>query len=151
MVLVPGILGNINDHYLCTIIEESAQHGYDWMVINYRGVTHQLTTGVPFTSLEYESFKQPLMHIMRTNPGRQIFIAGYSLGGNFVANLVSDPDIDNGQINAAVLANPALDLEQVSITVKKSLFGFYNRRFGSLFKNHMKWSHSIAVLEKDFD
>ena len=119
-------------------------------MINYRGVSHRLTTGVPFTSLEYESFKQPLLHLIKRNAGREVFLLGVSLGGNMAANLVADPELDNGSIKAAVLSQPALDLVKVQAQMEKSLFGFYSKRFGSGFKDYMQMSGSVDILRQEF-
>ena len=52
LIIIPGMLSGVHDHYHHTLIDLAVKNGYDWKLINYRGVTHRMTTGVPFCSLD---------------------------------------------------------------------------------------------------
>ena len=54
-------------------------------------------------------------------------MVGSSLGGNVIANIL--PEYDDGRISAVALVTPALDMQKICVSVKKTLFGFYNKRF----------------------
>ena len=99
----------MRDHYHHTLIAEALNHGFDWTLINYRGVSHRASNGVPFSTSEFQSFRESVRHIIDKNPNRQIFLVGSSLGGNVAANILKE--FDDGSITAAVLTQPSLDLQ----------------------------------------
>ena len=72
------------------MIKEAEANGYDWVLVNYRGVQHQLKTGQPFNAFDWQSFEEAIQHIIDQNPSRQIFIVGSSLGGNMAANVLAE-------------------------------------------------------------
>ena len=67
IVIIPGLMSSCFDHYHHTLIEAAMKSGYDWKLINYRGVTHKMSTGIPFTTNDFESFKEPLKYIIGQN------------------------------------------------------------------------------------
>jgi len=111
-----------------------------------------MTTGIPFCSMDYQSFAEPLQKIVSDcKDKRQIFIVGSSLGGNALANILAEPAFDTGDINASVLINPALNLEEVMLNLNKSLKGFYAKRFCLNFKSNMHWSNSYEILKTEYN
>ena len=68
--MIPGLLSSIYDKYHHTLIEEANMHGYDWAIINYRGINHPQKTGKPFSAMDFDSFKEPLKKIMEANKHR---------------------------------------------------------------------------------
>ena len=63
VVIVPGVMSYIHDHYIHTMIDEMADD-YDWVILNYNGVAHQLTTPIPFTANLNSTFKEDLRHVL---------------------------------------------------------------------------------------
>jgi predicted alpha/beta-fold hydrolase len=56
MVILPGLNSCNQDEYIHTLIKAGLENGYDWTLINYRGMTHGLTTPIPFSTSDFESF-----------------------------------------------------------------------------------------------
>ena len=88
IVILPGLNSCNQDEYVHTLIKASMDNGYDWTLINYRGMTHPLTTPFPFSTSDFDSFNQALADIIKRNAGKQIFVVGSSLGGNVLANIL---------------------------------------------------------------
>ena len=38
VVIVPGMLSMLNDHYLRSMVDRANREGYEWCIINYRGI-----------------------------------------------------------------------------------------------------------------
>lgn len=74
---------------------------------------------------------------------------GSSLGGNVIANILSD--YDDGRIKAAALVTPALDMKEICENVKKTLFGFYNKRFYQGFVLYMEDGISVNLMRAEYD
>jgi len=153
LVIIPGLMSSCFDHYHHTLIDEAVSNGYDWTLINYRGVTHPMSTGLPFTYHDVTSFQEPLSFILDQNPNREIFVVGSSLGGNIAANIMaSDPEqFDSGRIKALVLSQPALDLEVANQNLRNSLGGFYDTMFAAGFKEYMTKSNSMDIMRSYFN
>lgn len=154
IVIIPGLLSTIDDHHIHTFINSAQESGYDWVLINYRGIQVPLKNGKPLSFQDVESFKEPLRYILKLNKdkNRQIFIFGSSLGGNFVANIICDKEFDNGMISAAACLCPALDLEKSLGHVNIALRGFYGWNFVSSFRAGIKNSkQSMEQLRSEFN
>ena len=65
IILVPGYFSGINDHYHHTLIDEANMHGYDWVIINYRGLEHPTVNGKPFSANDLIGFKEPTEYIAK--------------------------------------------------------------------------------------
>lgn len=64
IVIIPGLMSTIDDHHIHNLITEAQSEGYDWVIFNYRGIHIPMTSGRPLTFDDYESFKEPLRHIL---------------------------------------------------------------------------------------
>jgi predicted alpha/beta-fold hydrolase len=60
VIIVPGLLNCIDDHYVHTLIDILEEYDYEWKMINYRGFGAKLTTGKPYDTTDFQSFKEPL-------------------------------------------------------------------------------------------
>jgi len=140
--MIPGLLSTVEDHYHHTFVECAEKHGYDWLLINYRGMRHPLKTTQPFSSFDYHTFEEVIIDVIKQNQGkRQIFIFGTSLGGHMTANLLANSTIDkNKEVAAVVALNPALDLNYSSHQLQQKFFGFYDWLFGISLRIFMKQS-----------
>ena len=38
IIIVPGLMSTIDDHHLHTLLGQAQDSGYDWVLINYRGI-----------------------------------------------------------------------------------------------------------------
>tara|TARA_B110000285_G_C14683521_1_gene405769 strand:- start:201 stop:467 length:267 start_codon:yes stop_codon:yes gene_type:complete len=88
-------------------------------------VEAQLSTGVPYSVGDHDTFKQPLAEIIKKYKGRQIFILAFSLGGNFTLNVLRDPEFD-GKVDAVVCIGSPFNMIGLSQKLNHSAFGFYN-------------------------
>lgn len=82
----------MHDHHIYKFIQTAESNGYDWVVMNYRGIHVPLKNGKPLSFHDFETFKEPLRYILDQNKDsdRQVFLFGSSLGGHFVANIMCD-------------------------------------------------------------
>lgn len=154
IVIIPGLLSSIEDHHINNFIQTAQENGYDWVLINYRGIQHPLKNGKPLSFQDVESFKEPLRYILDLNKmnDRKVFIFGSSLGGNFVANIICDEEFDTGRIAAVACLCPALDLEKSLKNCNVNFGGLYGWNFVSSFKSSIQSSkQSIECLSQEYN
>ena len=87
---------------------------------------------------------------MENNKHRQIFVVGYSLGGNVLVNILADSSFD-GSITAAFAMQPALDLQKCNENCRTALFGFYNYTFADAVKEFLTKSQSVDIIRNKYN
>jgi len=61
---MPGVMSSLDDHYHHTLIDMADENGFDWVMINYRGVSIPLEKGIPFHATDFIGFREPLRKIL---------------------------------------------------------------------------------------
>ena len=92
-----------------------------------------MTTGVPYSVGDHDTFKEPMREIIKKHKGRQILILAFSLGGNFTLNVLKDPEFD-GKFDAVACVGSPLNMLGLREKLKVSAFGFYNYVFWDAFR-----------------
>ena len=67
VVIFPGLLSAIEDHYHRTFIDMAEENGYDWVLINYRGIKLGIDekNGLPLGFYDFLQFREPLRYILK--------------------------------------------------------------------------------------
>ena len=151
LIVIPGLLSSIHDHYVQTFLEQADILGLNWSVVNYRGINCKLLTGRPFSFDDFSSFSEPISEIIEQNPDQKFCLVGFSLGGNYVTNLVV-PGEDHlkkqviDKISAVFAVQPPFDLLKTRRFLETELGGFHNIGFLFLIKNFIKGAGGYELV-----
>lgn len=129
VVIVPGIAGSSQQHYVRAIAAECLQRGWRPLVFNHRGCG-----GQPLTSAQLFTFggtgpadDDDLVLAMRFVRARfgdaRLLMVGCSLGANLLLNFLARPLAERGPVFAAVSVCQAFDARRAHAQLNK----FYAR------------------------
>lgn len=144
VILLHGWEGSAESTYILTTGRYIHNHGHDVLRLNYRdhGHSHALNTGLFFaTNLDevYDAVRQAAA----LSQGRPVFLAGFSLGGNFALRIVracaAEPIAD---LCHAVAVSPVLDPSRATDCIDRAPV------FRSYFLK--KWRRSLKLKQKLF-
>lgn len=164
VILVHGLEGDAQRHYITGSAKRLNQNNFDVCGINLRGCS-----GEPnrlyrsYHSGATEDLVSVINHLLDTKNYQEIFLMGFSLGGNLILKYLGEGNIITSKIKAAVAVSVPCDLKDACDQLLSSKNVLYSARFKKhlLAKLRLKRKQfpemiseneirSIATL-KDFD
>jgi predicted alpha/beta-fold hydrolase len=139
VILLHGWEGSVASTYILCSGRTLFKNGYNILRLNFRdhGKSHNLNEGLFYAVLLEEVF-QAVKQAARLAGDLPVFLAGFSLGGNFVLRILQrcmDHPIVN--LHHAVAISPVLDPEKATLKIDQTFLirrYFLKKWFGSLKK-----------------
>ena len=151
-VLLHGWEGSSSSLYMISLAQSLLDAGYDVARLNLRdhGESHHLNQEI-FHSCRIAEVVGAVRRLQTMHPGRKLYLAGFSLGGNFslrVAARARDAGID---LQRVVAVCPVLDPEH-TLAALESGWALYRQYFvwkwrRSLRKKQQAWPHVYGALD----
>ena len=140
-VLLHGWEGSARSTYVLSLALLLRQYGYDVLRLNLRdhGASHHLNPGI-FHSCLLGDVTGALADIARRRPYAQLFLAGFSLGGNFLLRAGCEPQSPAG-IARIVAISPVLEPAACMEQLESGPF-IYRRHFLE------RWSRSLRLKQE---
>lgn len=122
VILLHGWEGSVDSTYMLRTGRTLYRHGYDVFRLNYRdhGDSHQLNEGLFYAILLEEVF-QSVKKAAQLAEGGSVFLAGFSLGGNFalrIARRSLQEPIEN--LRHIVTISPLLDPDKATDRIDRN-------------------------------
>ena len=142
VILLHGWEGSSESTYILTTGRFLFRRGFDVFRLNLRdhGPSHHLNTGIFYAVLLDEVF-DAVRQIVLAEHGRPVFLAGFSLGGNFglrIARQCATHPIDH--LKQVVSISPVLDPDKATDHIDNSRF---------ILKYFLKkWRRSLAIKQR---
>jgi predicted alpha/beta-fold hydrolase len=144
VILLHGWEGSADSTYIACTGKSLYQRGYDIFRLNFRdhGSSHHLNQGIFYAILLEEVF-QALQQICSMAEEKPVFLAGFSLGGNFALRIARqmghDPIKNLGHI---VAISPVLDPEKATVRIdRQPMIRWYFLK---------KWLQSLQIKQRLF-
>lgn len=136
VVLLHGWEGSSRSAYLVTTAEKMLAAGFDVLRLNFRdhGDSHHLNREL-FNSTRVPEIISALKGFINKRDYPQVFLAGFSLGGNFALRIAAD-SASELRISAAVAVCPPVDPAHVMVRLNR--FYIYEKYF------FRKWYKSLS-------
>ncbi|HEV7631793.1 MAG TPA: alpha/beta fold hydrolase [Steroidobacteraceae bacterium] len=137
-VLLHGWEGSATAPYVLSLGQDLFNAGMGVIRLNLRdhGDTHHLNRGI-FHSCLLPEVVSAVSELRRLNPGRPLWLIGFSLGGNFMLRVASSPGADALRLAGVIAISPVLDPASTLHALERGL-PLYRRYFV------WKWSRSLA-------
>lgn len=162
LVLLHGLSGGSHEAYVRAVVDHISQdktHPFDCVVLNTRGCARTpITTPQLFCALWTEDIRRFVRILHKEQPGRRLYLVGFSLGASILANYLgqqgdlSVADEMNKINGAAIIANP-WDLSHSNQYLNNSYMGknvyspAMTKNLLKLVKNH----HKMLANRPGFD
>jgi predicted alpha/beta-fold hydrolase len=138
LVLHHGWEGSAESLYILSLGQAALTAGFDVLRLNLRdhGPTHGLNRGL-FHSCRIAEVVGAIHRLQQLNPGHQLFLVGFSLGGNFALRVGARAGAAGLAIRRIVAVCPVLD-PAVTLEALESGPALYRQYF------MLKWRRSLA-------
>ena len=164
VILLHGLEGHGQRPYITGSAKIFNRRGFDACAVNFRGCSGETNNLFrSYHSGATEDLAAVIDHIRSLNKYSQIFIKGFSLGGNMTLKYLGEGRTIPSEIKAAVAVSVPCDLHDSLIQLLKPKNILYAKRFrnhlvAKLWAKHQKFPKRITVDEikainnlKDFD
>lgn len=143
VILLHGWEGSSQSAYQVTTAHYLLNHGYDVLRLNLRdhGESHHLNKEM-FNSTMIEEVGDAIASFLKEYKYPNVFLAGFSLGGNFTLRITADR-AEELTLKAAVGICPPVDPNNAMFALNNSLF-IYELYF------FRRWTRSIQKKQKYF-
>ncbi|AKA34841.1 YheT family hydrolase [Flagellimonas lutaonensis] len=164
VVLLHGLEGDAQRPYITGSAKYLNQYGFDACAVNFRGCSGEPNRKYrSYHSGATEDLVTIVHHLLNQKPYSEIFLMGYSLGGNVALKYLGEGNPVPKQIKGAVTVSVPCDLHDACIELLKPKNILYARRFkkhliAKLKEKHRMFPEKISkeqiksiVTLKDFD
>ncbi len=134
VILLHGLEGDGQRPYITGSAKLLNQNGYDACAVNYRGCsgeTNKLYRS--YHSGVTEDLKEVINHILKTKDYSDIYIKGFSLGGNLVLKYLGEAETISKEIKGAVAVSVPCNLHSSC----QQLLSFKNILYAIRFKGNL--------------
>jgi len=131
LVLLHGMEGSTESRYMLGTAEKALGAGFNAVRVNTRncGGTEHLTTTLYHAGLT-EDLRQIIDELVNRDGVRDLYIAGFSLGGNVVVKLAGEYGSDvPEQLRGVIAVSPSIDLDASADAIELRSNLVYNMRF----------------------
>jgi predicted alpha/beta-fold hydrolase len=131
VVLLHGLEGSVESHYVQGIVERAERRGWSATVLVFRGCGPELNTAPRmYHSGETGDLRLMLDEQTHRRPDERLFLAGVSLGGNVLLKYLGEaPAAVPRQVAAAAAVSVPFDLEAGCRHLQRGFARVYDRHF----------------------
>ncbi|MFC4220831.1 YheT family hydrolase [Flagellimonas marina] len=134
VILLHGLEGDGQRPYITGSAKLFNQNGYDACAVNYRGCSGETNTLYrSYHSGVTEDIKEVIDHILKTKDYSEIYIKGFSLGGNLVLKYLGEDETVPKEIKGAVAVSVPCNLHSSC----QKLLTFNNILYAIRFKGNL--------------
>jgi uncharacterized protein len=152
-VILHGWEGSAESLYVLSLGHELYARGYDVVRLNLRdhGATHHLNREI-FHSCRLPEVLGAMRALQTRFSGSQLYLAGFSLGGNFMLRVAAEAGDAKLDIATVAAISPVLDPAQTLVALEKGFFAYHTyfvrKWLRSLLKKQAAWpdDYDFAAL-----
>jgi len=144
VVLIHGWEGSAQSNYLLSAAARLWAEGYRVIRLNFRdhGASHHLNQGI-FHSCRLNEVIGAVLSIQAQFSGEAMYLAGFSLGGNFALRVTARAKEEGLDLSATTAICPVIDPDETMNALETGWF-FYHDYFLK------KWRRSLTIKESVF-
>lgn len=144
VVMIHGWEGSADSSYLLAAASALFRNGAEVVRLNLRdhGDTHHLNEDI-FHSCRLDEAVGAVAAVARANPGRPLYLVGWSLGGNFTVRIAHRAPDAGFQLRHAIAVSPVVQPANSYTSMQNGLF-FYRHYF------IRKWRRSLLRKQAAF-
>lgn len=131
VLLLHGLGGNVHSNYIVGMAARFVDHGWGVTVLEMRASGNEINRAKRlFHAGETVDLDFVVRRLTALEPGRPLFVAGISLGGNILGKWLGEQgDAVPAEVQGAAIISPPFDPSISSPFFEQSLWGLYDRYF----------------------
>ncbi|UII77894.1 alpha/beta fold hydrolase [Flagellimonas sp. HMM57] len=130
VILLHGLEGNAQRPYITGSAKLLNQNGFDVCAVNLRGCSGEPNTLYrSYHSGATEDLAEVIQHVINSRKYSQIYLKGFSLGGNLLLKYLGERALVPKELKAAVAVSVPCDLEESAKEIMKPKNVLYAARF----------------------
>eukprot|EP00439_Symbiodinium_sp_Y106_P086631 s532_g34.t2 len=90
VILLHGLESNSRTPFCCRLARAFQSEGFDVAVLCFRSCSGEMNRTAGFYNVGFTDDLVQLCTVLHTSPSRQIFLSGFSLGGNAICKLIGE-------------------------------------------------------------
>lgn len=140
LVLVHGLEGSSNSVYMLGTAAKAFAHGFNVVRLNLRscGETAHLTDTIYHAGLS-DDVRAVLAELIERDKLKQIFLAGFSLGGNICLKLAGESgESAPPELKGVAAISPAIDLSRCADAIERKENWLYQHSFVNSLKRRLR-------------
>lgn len=140
LVLAHGMEGSTESRYMLGTAEKALAAGFNVIRMNVRncGGTEHLTPTLYHAGLT-DDLKQVIQELSRRDGLREIYLAGFSLGGNMVMKLAGEyAGAPPPELRGVITVSPSIDLASCADAIELRSNMIYHFRFITSLRNRLR-------------
>jgi uncharacterized protein len=140
LILLHGMEGSIDSGYMRGTAEQALAAGFNVLRLNHRncGGTENLTSTLYHAGLT-DDVQRIIAELIDKDGLRQLYIVGYSLGGNVALKLAGEyGEAIPEEVKGFIVVSPSMDLSSCADAIEMRSNFLYHARFIISLRNRMK-------------
>ncbi len=151
LILLHGMEGSIDSGYMRGTAEQALVAGFNVLRLNHRncGGTENLTPTLYHAGLT-DDIQSVITELIEKDALQQIYIVGYSLGGNVALKLAGEyGEAIPKEVKGFVAVSPSMDLSSCADAIEMRSNFLYHARFVYSLRNRMKLKAQLFPEQYD--
>jgi predicted alpha/beta-fold hydrolase len=125
VLILHGLNGSVNSHYVNGLLNSILQRGWRGVLMHFRGCSKEPNRlAKSYHSGETADLNTVIAEILHREPNVQLYVVGYSLGGNVLLKALGTGAI-NKRVKAAVAVSVPFELAKTANHMSKGLSRIY--------------------------
>lgn len=138
VVILHGLEGNAKRPYVLGMAGNFNRAGYDVAAVNFRGCSGEINRLYrSYNAGASEDLREVVFHALKKEKYEDIFLTGFSLGGNLMLKYLGEGNTLPSEIKAAVAISTPCDLHQSLKKLEQPKNRIYSRRFVKKLKQQL--------------
>lgn len=143
LIISHGLEGSSTRPYVKGLARAAMMNGFDVMAWNFRGCSGEINQQLRFYhSGATEDLDYVIQHILSREPYKDIFLAGFSLGGNLTLKYLGERSVSS-MIKKAVVFSVPLNLYTSCLKISRPSNRIYSERFLKSLKGKVILKHEL--------
>lgn len=138
LIILHGLEGNAKRPYVLGMAGNFNSAGYDVAAINFRGCSGEINRLYKsYNAGASEDLREVISYTLKKNKYEEIFLTGFSLGGNLMLKYLGEGNKLPTEIKAAVAISTPCDLHKSLKKLEEPKNRLYSRRFVKKLKQQL--------------
>lgn len=154
IAMIHGLSGNHKSRYMVRMARKFYQKGYKVVRINLRGCGSGIgLSKLPCGAGNSQDVLKVLQHLKETTPHSDIFLIGFSLGGNTALKLAGELGKEaKNLVKSCIAVCPPLDLEDTARLIQQPGYALYHSYYlGHILQQAKPWIKEPIHSIREYD